>query len=150
MTWTYSRRVKYYETDRMGVVHHSNYLRFLEDARMEWVEENVIRYSELEKMGVIIPFVESYGKFVSFLRFDDPFSVEVRLIRHTGVKFTFGYQVRNDNTGELCYRGTTTHYYAADGEYRPISLKRKFPELFEKMESLVEPDFDVRSEPAAE
>ena len=138
MAWTYSRRVKYYETDRMGVVHHSNYLRLLEDARMAWVEENVIRYSDLEKMGVIIPFVESYGKFLSFLRFDDPFTVTVRLIRHSAVKFTFDYEIHNDETGALCYKGTTTHYYASDGEYRPISLKRKFPELYEKMESLLE------------
>ena len=138
MAWTYSRRVKYYETDRMGVVHHSNYLRLLEDARMAWVEDNVIRYGELEKMGVIIPFVESYGKFLSFLHFDDSFTVTVRLIKHEQVKFTFAYEIHNDNTGDLCYKGTTTHYYAADGEYRPISLKRKFPDLYEKMMSLVE------------
>lgn len=122
----------------MGVVHHSNYLRLLEDARMEWVEDNVIRYSELEKMGVIIPFVESYGKFLSFLHFDDPFTVTVKLIKHEQVKFTFAYEIHNDNTGDLCYKGTTTHYYAADGEYKPISLKRKFPDLYEKMMSLVE------------
>ena len=85
MAWTYSRRVKYYETDRMGVVHHSNYLRLLEDARMEWVEQNVIRYSDLERKGVIIPFVESHGKFLSFLRFDDPFTVHINLISHTAV-----------------------------------------------------------------
>ena len=139
MSWTYSRRVKYYETDRMGVVHHSNYLRLLEDARMNWVEDNIIRYSDLEKMGVIIPFVESHGKFLSFLRFDDPFTVSMRLIRNGPVKFTFEYEITNDDTGDICYRGTTTHYYAADGDYHPVSLKRKFPELYEKMEAMTEP-----------
>ena len=54
MSWEYNRRVKYYETDRMGVVHHSNYLRLLEDARMDWLGDNLISYSELEKSGVII------------------------------------------------------------------------------------------------
>ena len=140
MSWTYSRRVKYYETDRMGVVHHSNYLRLLEDARMEWVDANVIRYSELEKMGVIIPFIESYGKFLSFLRFDDPFTVVIKLVAHSGVRFTFSYEVYNDETGALCYKGTTSHYYAADGEYRPISMKRTHPEIYAKMEALVEPE----------
>ena len=57
MSWEYNRRVKYYETDRMGVVHHSNYLRLLEDARMDWLGDNLITYSELERSGVIIPCV---------------------------------------------------------------------------------------------
>ena len=139
MAWTYSRRVKYYETDRMGVVHHSNYLRFLEDARMEWVDKNLLRYSELEKAGIIIPFVEAHEKFISFLRFDDPFTVTMRLVKHSPVKFTFEYEITNDDTKDVCYRATTTHYYAADGEYRPISMKLRFPELYDKMEAMVEP-----------
>lgn len=64
MSWEYNRRVKYYETDRMGVVHHSNYLRLLEDARMDWLGDNLISYSELEKSGVIIPCVSASGEFL--------------------------------------------------------------------------------------
>ena len=71
MSWEYNRRVKYYETDRMGVVHHSNYLRLLEDARMDWLGENLITYSELERLGVIIPCVSASGNFLNYLRYDD-------------------------------------------------------------------------------
>ena len=63
--WEYRRRVRYYETDRMGVVHHSNYLRFLEDARMDWIRDHIINYSEMEKMGIIIPVVSATGNFKS-------------------------------------------------------------------------------------
>lgn len=139
MTWTYSRRVKYYETDRMGVVHHSNYLRFLEDARMEWIDDNVMRYSEMERMGIIIPAVSAMGNFRSFLRFDDPFAVEIQLILYTGVRISFRYVVRNTDTGEVCYDGETTHYFSSDeNNYRPISIKRKFPELHKKIQAMLE------------
>ena len=49
--WSYSRDVNYYETDRMGVIHHSNYLRILEEARMAWMEANLIPYPEIERQG---------------------------------------------------------------------------------------------------
>ena len=47
--WDYRRRVNYYETDRMGVVHHSNYLRLIEEARLAWIEQHVMRYSQIER-----------------------------------------------------------------------------------------------------
>ena len=83
--WEYRRRVRYYETDRMGVVHHSNYLRFLEDARMDWIRDHIINYSEMEKMGIIIPVVSATGNFKSFLRYDDEFAVRVFPVKFTGV-----------------------------------------------------------------
>ena len=88
MSWEYNRRVKYYETDRMGVVHHSNYLRLLEDARMDWLGDNLITYSELEKSGVIIPCVSASGEFLNYLRYDDPFKVVMRLTGFKGVKMS--------------------------------------------------------------
>ena len=50
--WSFKRQVNYYETDRMGVVHHSNYLRYLEEARYVWMEEMGLPYPEFEKQGV--------------------------------------------------------------------------------------------------
>jgi acyl-CoA thioester hydrolase len=138
--WCYTRRVKYYETDRMGVVHHSNYLRFLEDARMEWTGDNVMSYREMEKMGIVIPCISASGNFRSFLRFDDLFTVEMRLTEYTGVRMGFTYIVKNADTGEVCYDGVTRHCFTsgANMEYRPISIKRKFPEIHEKMLKLLE------------
>lgn len=141
--WTYSRRVKYYETDRMGVVHHTNYLRFLEDARMDWIGEHLMNYHQMEESGVIIPAASASGNFRSFLRYDDPFTVEMKLISYTGVRMTFSYRVVNSDTGVLCYEGETTHFFSTDGyrtgkEYSPISIKRSHPEWHEKLLALVE------------
>jgi acyl-CoA thioester hydrolase len=129
--WEYRRRVRYYETDRMGVVHHSNYLRFLEDARMDWIRDHIITYSEMEKMGIIIPVVSATGKFKSFLRYDDEFAVRIFPAKFTGVRICLRYEVYNTETGVLCYEGESEHYLAADGDYRPMSIKKKYPELYE-------------------
>lgn len=132
MAWEYQRRVRYYETDRMGVVHHSNYLRLLEDARMDWIKEHVMNYNDMEKMGIIIPAVSASGNFKSFLRYDDLFSIAITLEQFTGVRMRFTYEVRNVETGELCYDGDSVHYFAMGEDYHPISVKRKFPEIYEK------------------
>ena len=143
MSWTYIRRVKYYETDRMGVVHHSNYLRILEDARMDWMDNNIMRYGDIEKMGIIVPAVAAEEKFKGFLRFDDEFAVKLKLVEYTGVKMVFTYEIHNTANGQLCYEAKTTHFFSEDGNqpgktYKPMSIKRRFPELHEKMLSLLE------------
>ena len=139
MSWEYNRRVKYYETDRMGVVHHSNYLRLLEDARMDWLGDNLITYSELERSGVIIPCVSASGEFLNYLRYDDPFKVVMRLTGFKGVKMSFAYEIINTDTNELCYKGVSSHFFAKDGSYKPyLSFRIQFPELYQKMNELVE------------
>ena len=114
MSWTYSRRVHYYETDRMGVVHHSNYLRYLEEARVDWFNCLVMPYRELEALGAVMPVIAARGNFKAFLHFDDPFSVETRLIFYNGVRLTVAYEVRNADTGDLCYEGETEHCFVSN------------------------------------
>lgn len=142
MSWTYTRRVKYYETDRMGVVHHSNYLRLIEDARMDWLNDNVMNYCKMENMGIIIPAASAYGEFIAFLHYDDPFSVEIKLIEFKGIKMTFSYVVRNTDTDVICYKGKSSHFFAcgnSDVGYKPfLSFRKKYPEIYEKVKSFVE------------
>ncbi len=138
--FTYKRRVKYYETDRMGVVHHSNYLRIIEEARMVWCDENIMTYKEMEKRGCIIPAASASENFLSYLRFDDPFRIEVKLIDFQGIKMTFSYKIFNENTEELCYTGESSHFFAKDcgnEQYLPyISFRKDFPEQYKKLREL--------------
>lgn len=139
--WTYTRKVKYYETDRMGVVHHSNYLRLLEDARMEWLNDNIMNYNEMEHMGIIIPAVSAECNFCSFLRYDDEFCVEIHLVKFSGVKMQFLYKIYNTQTNVVCFEGTSEHYLAYGEMYKPyLSLRRKYPDLYNKFVNLVEKD----------
>ena len=135
--WEYRRKVRYYETDRMGVVHHSNYLRLLEDARMDWIRDHVMNYSDIEKLGVIIPAVSAAGNFKAFLRYDDEFRVLVKLVKFTGVRMCFEYEIYNAETGELCYDGCSEHCFVADGDYSPLSIRRKFPEMYQAFREAV-------------
>ena len=143
MPWTYKSKVRYFETDRMGVVHHSNYLRFLENARMDWMDENIMKYSELEKLGVIVPAISASGNFKGFLHFDEHYSITMKLIEYTGVRMKFSYEIYSDDTGKLCYDGETAHFFSSDAlktgkDYMPISIKRKLPEVHEKMLAMLE------------
>ena len=135
--WSFKRKVNYYETDRMGVVHHSNYLRYLEEARYIWMEEEGLPYPEFERQGVIIPCTEAKENFLGFLRYGDEFSVHMELYRFTGLRMYFRYEVYNETTGELCLTAETVHYTTTKEDYKPTSVKRSHPELFEKVTSLV-------------
>lgn len=137
-TWVWHSRVRYYETDRMGVVHHSNYLRILEDARMDWLDAMGMNYREMEQQGVIIPCVAAQGEFLTFLRFGEPYQVAITLVRYTGARLGFSYEITSEESGALCYRGTTEHCFVRDGDYFPLSLRRKLPQHDRILRGLLE------------
>lgn len=134
--WSFKRQVNYYETDRMGVVHHSNYLRYLEEARYVWMEENLIPYPQIEERGIIVPCTNASETFLNFLRYGDEFSVHMELCEFTGVRIRFRYKVYNESTGDLCLEAETVHYTTTREDYKPTSIKRSHPDLFEKLQSL--------------
>lgn len=135
--WSWKRQVNYYETDRMGVVHHSNYLRYLEEARYVWMEDMGLPYPEFEKQGVIIPCTKAEETFLSFLRYGDDFSIHMEMYKFTGLRMHFRYEVYNEMTGELCLKAETVHYTTSKDDYKPTSIKRSHPELFETINSWV-------------
>lgn len=126
----YSRRVNYYETDQMGIVHHSNYLRFFEEARMDLMRQTGCDAMELEKIGIIIPNVDAYAKYAHVMHFGDIFTVNVKPVMFTGVRMQFDYEVVSN--GELCCTGYTTHCFV-NSDMRPIILKRTNPDVYERL-----------------
>ena len=70
-------KVRYNETDQMGIVHHSNYLKFFELARIEWLEKLKMPYEEIERNNIILPVVRCELKFIKPLVFGDYFSINV-------------------------------------------------------------------------
>ncbi len=135
--WSFKRQVNYYETDRMGVVHHSNYLRYLEEARYVWMEENLMPYPEIEKLGIIVPCTHASQKFKNYLRYGDVFSVHLEMYKFTGLRMYFRYKVYNETTGDLCLEAETVHYTTTADSYKPTSVKHSHPELFKLFQGLV-------------
>ena len=107
----YFRKAVYYETDQMGIVHHSNYIRYFEEARVFFMHNIGCDVKELEELGVIIPNVDAYAKYLKPIKFYDDFYVEVKLVSFTGVRMEFdnGWAlVRFSNTSPNFFHSTVS------------------------------------------
>ena len=137
----YEHEAQYYETDQMGIIHHSNYIRWFESARVHALKEIGIDYAKCEEMGIISPVLQVSCTYKSMVHFGDTVNVYVYLVKYTGVKFEVEYEVRDKETGELRTTGTSKHCFI-DKKGTPISLKKVQPELHERFLQAV----DVREQ----
>ncbi|MBQ4369790.1 MAG: acyl-CoA thioesterase [Oscillospiraceae bacterium] len=137
-TVVYSREVLYYETDRMGIVHNSNYLRYFEEARLEHMKQSGLPYIRLEEQGIIIPQTEAHVKYESVLRYGDSFRVEARLTEYTGVRIGYEYRIVNAETGKTAAEGKTGHCFLDDAKRTPVNLKKRLPEFSAAFENSID------------
>ena len=134
---TFERKINYYETDRMGVVHHSNYIRFLEEARCYWLESIDMPFSLLEENGITIPVLGVNCQYKYHVTFEDTILINVFVKEYSGVRMTVGYEIKEKETGKIVLTGETKHCFT-NIELRPINLKKYNPEFSNKFESLLE------------
>ena len=130
MEFTFERRINYYETDRMGVVHHSNYIRFLEEARCQMLDANHMPYSAFENKGVMIPVLGVDCNYKSHVTFDDIIEIKPFVKDFNGVRLTMKYEVTNKKTGNLVLTGETKHCFT-DMNLKPVRLQNQIPEFYE-------------------
>ena len=122
---TYSHKVQYYETDQMGIVHHSNYIRWFEEARIDMLEQMGMGYSRMEKQGIIIPVLSVRCEYRSMTRFGETVEIIPLLRKYNGVRMNIEYTIVDRDTGELRCVGESTHcFLTKDG--KPVSLKREY------------------------
>ncbi len=96
-TYISTLKVRYAETDQMGVVHHGNYASYLELARLEWLENIGFSYKKLEAQGVTLPVYEINFSFNHPAYFDDILTVETRLASMPGARIIFNYKILNSD-----------------------------------------------------
>ena len=132
----YLRRVQYYETDKMGVVHHSNYIRWFEEARLDYMDKQGFSYKSFEDLGYISPVLSAECKYKKSVRFGETVKVTTKLVSYD-VRHKFTYVVADAETGEIRATGETTHCNL-DENGRVLSLKKKMPELYEKFQAMIE------------
>lgn len=125
----YEHRVSYYETDQMGIVHHSNYIRWFEDARVDFLEQVGFSYKKMEDMGIMIVVLGASCEYKSPARFGDRVVVIPRISEYNGFKMTVSYQVINKADGTLLATGETRHCFT-DINLRLVRTKRDFPEIY--------------------
>lgn len=124
----YQHSVQYYETDRMGITHHSNYIRWMEEARLDFLAKAGWGYDKLEAMGIISPVVSVQCSYKKTTTFADLVDIEVKTEEFNGVRLKLMYEMKNQNEDIVCI-GHSEHCFL-DRDGRPIRLKKLYPELF--------------------
>lgn len=132
----YIHKVNYYETDKMGITHHSNYIRWMEEARIYYLDNINCNYKKIEDLGIISPVIGLECEYKSSTTFDDSVEIQVKLVEYKGVKFTFEYEMKNIKTNEIVLIGKTRHCFL-DKSKKPIILKKSYPELDKKFKSIL-------------
>lgn len=136
MDFVYERKINYYETDRMGVVHHSNYIRYLEETRCYWLESIDMPFGTLEESGITIPVLEVSCKYKYHITFGDIIIIKPYIKEYTGVRMTVCYDVVDKKTGKRVLESETKHCFT-DKNLKPINLKKYNKSFSDKFESLL-------------
>ena len=121
----YRHKAQYYETDTMKIVHHSNYIRWMEEARVDLLEQMGLGYDKMEIEGVLSPVLSVQCEFKGMTRFAETVEIRTQLTKYTGVRFELSYEMIGPD-GTLRARGTSAHCFI-DGSGKPISLRRRNP-----------------------
>ena len=132
---SYIHKVQYYETDKMGITHHSNYIRWMEEARIAFLAGIGFSYAKLEEMGVISPVLSVSCQYMAPTTFDDDVFITVKITEFRGVKLHLAYDMKNAEGKTVC-EGTSEHGFL-NREGHPIRVKREFPELYQALSSRV-------------
>jgi acyl-CoA thioester hydrolase len=122
----YLHEIKYYECDRMGVTHHSNYIRFMEEARIDWMDQLGYGFERMEAEGVVSPVVAISCNYKHPTTFKDLLEIEVKVGEMSELKISFHYTMRVG--GRLACTASSTHCFLDGG--RPVVLKDRFPQLY--------------------
>lgn len=128
----YQHKVQYYETDRMGITHHSNYIRFMEEARTEWMEYTGMSYDAFEKLGLTSPILTVNCNYKKMTTYSDIIDIAVYIKDCAHLKIRIDYVMTC--SGEVVCTGESSHCIL-DKSGRPVSLKKSYPELYEKYEA---------------
>lgn len=130
----YERSVHYYETDQMGIVHHSNYIRWFEETRIDHMSQLGMNYSEMEEKGLLIPVLAVSCAYKQAIRYGETVQIACKIAKMGKVRFEMEYEIRGKDDNVLHATGSSEHCFV-DKELKPISLKHTFPEWYEKLET---------------
>lgn len=132
MSHKYTHVVQYYETDKMGITHHSNYIRWMEEARVFFLEEIGWDFAKLESMGIVSPVLDIACTYRKSTTFSDQIFIEVFVQEFKGVKLSLAYTMTNEQ-GETVCTARSVHAFL-DSEGRPIRIKQQYPGFYKALQ----------------
>lgn len=132
---SYIHKVNYYETDKMGITHHSNYIRWMEEARVDFLEKIGWGFDYLEEQGIMSPVIGIDCEYKSNTKFTDEVLIKVNIREFNGVKLVIQYEMINTKTNKTALVGTSKHCFINE-KGMPIRLKNELPEFDKKLREL--------------
>jgi acyl-CoA thioester hydrolase len=130
-------RVRYAETDQMGVVYYGNYATYLEVARVETFRELGLSYKGMEDMGVMMPVIEYKTKYIKPAKYDDLLTIKVKIVKEPSVKIEFHYEIYNE-AGVLLNIAETTLVFLSSSTGKitnpPQHLSQELEKYFNRVE----------------
>ncbi|MDD7699243.1 MAG: thioesterase family protein [Spirochaetia bacterium] len=131
----YTHRVNYYETDKMGITHHSNYIRFMEEARVDFLSQIGFPFDKIEEEGIISPVIRVEYSYRKTTTFADVISIKVEVDKLSPVKLCLKYELTCN--GEVCGIGKSEHCFL-NQEGRPVIVEKEKPEFFNALKNSME------------
>ncbi len=125
----YERKVYYYETDKMSVMHHSNYIRIFEEARVSFLQQAGMPFEDIESQGLMMPVLSAECHYKRPLVFDEPFAVYAKIVKFNGATLNMEYRIISKKSGELCADGTSSHCFT-DMNMKPVRTKHSHPDIY--------------------
>ena len=132
----YERKAFYHETDQMGVIHHSNYFRWLEEARVYFLDKLGLSYKKMEEIGIISPVVSISADYRKPVKFDDVVLIYIKITKYTGIKLELEYEIRDKQTDEIRVIARSKHCFIKDNSI--VSLKKEYPDFDKKFLNYVD------------
>lgn len=132
----YVHTVQYYETDKMGITHHSNYIRWMEEARVDFLNQIGWPFDKLESLGIVSPVLNVNCDYKISTFFAEKIFIFVKVKEFKGVKLFLSYEMTNSDGKVVCI-GTTSHAFL-NTQGRPIKLKQEYPVFYQCLKDLCE------------
>ena len=132
---TYKHKVQYYETDKQGVTHHSNYIRFMEETRVDAMEKMGFGYERMEEAGIFSPVMSVSCDYKRPTTFPDEVEIELSVAELSRLKARFAYKM---TVGEKVVCTASSLHCFLDKTGRPVSIEERFPEFYNALTELLE------------
>lgn len=128
----YRHKVKYYETDKMGITHHSNYIRWMEEARVDFLDQIGWGFRKLEETGLVSPVTSVSCNYRSSTTFDDEVEISVSAKEFTGVRLYIEYEMHLLGSNKTVCTALSEHCFL-NAEGRPVRLQKDYPGFYESL-----------------
>ncbi len=132
----YCRKVQFYETDAMGIVHHANYIHWMEEARVDYMEQMGYTYEMTTSSGIDLAVTGVDCQYRSMARFGDTVCIEMGITKLSPARVTVSYRMVNAADGREVATGHSDHFFFDHNKNKPVALPRALPELYDIMSRL--------------